>query len=288
MIDELTQHIDEDTKNKFLNHLNSIQRKEFALRRETTHLVKTVLRETLAYQYLSQRTHLVNWHNFQEKLNAERYGSHLYSESNQAYDKISNTPVSYDNSSEKVDGRIILRDNFDAILKQYPEALIFGEDVGKIGDVNQGVEGLQKKYGDKRVFDTGIRELAIIGKGYGMALRGLRPIAEIQYLDYILYGLQVLSDDVASLHYRTKGRQKVPMIVRTRGHRLEGIWHSGSPMSSILNLTRGIYLLVPRNMTQAAGMYNSLMKSDNPAIVIECLNAYRKKNSTLPTSESFL
>jgi len=182
-----------------------------------------------------------------------------------------------------VDGRIVLRDNFDKIFETIPESLIFGEDTGKIGDVNQGLEGLQDKYGEIRVADTGIREPTIIGQGIGMALRGLRPIAEIQYLDYILYCLQVLSDDLATLRYRSFNKQKAPLIIRTRGHRLEGIWHSGSPMGGLISLLRGIYILVPRNMTKAAGFYNTLMASDEPALVVECLNGYRLKEK-LPSN----
>ncbi|AWG23664.1 transketolase [Flavobacterium faecale] len=181
------------------------------------------------------------------------------------------------------DGRMIIRDNFDAIFSKYPEALIFGEDSGNIGDVNQGLEGLQEKFGELRVADAGIREATIIGQGIGMALRGLKPIAEIQYLDYLLYAIQILSDDLATLQYRTFGRQKAPLIIRTRGHRLEGVWHSGSPMGMIINAVRGINVLVPRNMTKAAGFYNSLMECDEPAIVIECLNGYRLKEKT-PTN----
>ena len=169
------------------------------------------------------------------------------------------------------------KDWFDAIFSKYPEALIFGEDSGNIGDVNQGLEGLQEKYGELRVADVGIREATILGQGIGMALRGLRPIAEIQYLDYIMYALQIMSDDLATLHYRTKGKQKAPMIIRTRGHRLEGIWHSGSQLGGIINLIRGIHVLVPRNMTKAAGFYNTILESDQPALIIECLNGYRLK-----------
>jgi pyruvate/2-oxoglutarate/acetoin dehydrogenase E1 component len=182
-----------------------------------------------------------------------------------------------------VDGRIIMRENFDALLQKHPEIVIFGEDAGYIGDVNQGLEGLQEKYGEERVFDTGIREATIIGQGIGMAMRGLRPIAEIQYLDYLLYGLQIMSDDLATLRYRTVGKQKAPLIVRTRGHRLEGIWHSGSPMGGIIHNLRGVHVLVPRNMTKAAGFYNTLLEGDDPALVIECLNGYRLKEE-LPTN----
>ncbi len=171
----------------------------------------------------------------------------------------------------------MLRDNFDQLLQEHPEVIIFGEDSGKIGDVNQGLEGLQEKYGEHRVFDTGIRETTIMGQGIGMSMRGLRPIAEIQYLDYLLYGLQTMSDDLSTLHYRSAGKQKAPMIVRTRGHRLEGIWHSGSPMAGILNLVRGVHVLVPRNMTQAAGFYNTILAGDEPALIVESLNGYRLK-----------
>ncbi|WP_422861371.1 alpha-ketoacid dehydrogenase subunit alpha/beta [Flagellimonas sp. W118] len=206
-----------------------------------------------------------------------KFSSHLYSElQNNAINVAPSTPV-FSEETEMVDGRIILRDNFDALFEKYPESLVFGEDTGNIGDVNQGLEGLQKKYGALRVADTGIRETTIVGQGIGLALRGLRPIAEIQYLDYILYGLQTLSDDLATLMYRTVGKQKAPLIIRTRGHRLEGIWHSGSPMGGLIHLLRGMYILVPRNMTQAAGFYNTLMKSDEPALVIESLNGYRLK-----------
>lgn len=209
--------------------------------------------------------------------NGYKFSSHLYSEAGNKAIGIKSIPPSYSDNSEEVDGRVILRDNFDALFGKYPETLIFGEDTGNIGDVNQGLEGLQKKYGELRIADTGIRETTIIGQGIGMALRGLRPIAEIQYLDYILYAIQTLSDDLATLTYRTVGKQKAPLIVRTRGHRLEGIWHSGSPMGGLIHLLRGMYILTPRNMTQAAGFYNTLMKSDEPALVIESLNGYRLK-----------
>ena len=178
------------------------------------------------------------------------FSSHLYSETGRSNILIKEVKPTYDSDATQVDARIILRDNFDSIFSNHPEALIFGEDTGNIGDVNQGLEGLQEKHGELRVADTGIREATIIGQGIGMSLRGLRPIAEIQYLDYILYALQIISDDLATLHYRTKGKQKAPLIIRTRGHRLEGIWHSGSQLGGILNLVRGVHVLVPRNMTK--------------------------------------
>lgn len=206
-----------------------------------------------------------------------QYSSHLYSSSEKNALDIDGVEPAYDENAEEVDGRLILRDNFDQLFGKYPETLIFGEDTGEIGDVNQGLEGLQEKYGELRVADTGIREATILGQGIGMAMRGLRPIAEIQYLDYLLYALQIMSDDLATLQYRTSGRQKAPLIVRTRGHRLEGIWHSGSPMGGILHLLRGIYILVPRNMTKAAGFYNTLLQSDEPGLIIESLNGYRLK-----------
>lgn len=206
-----------------------------------------------------------------------KYSAHLYSENANKATTIAAVKPSYDSNAAQVDGRRILRDNFDQLLENNPEFLIFGEDSGTIGDVNQGLEGLQHKYGATRVADTGIREATIIGQGIGMALRGLRPVAEIQYLDYMLYALQTLSDDLASLRYRTLGKQKAPLIVRTRGHRLEGIWHSGSQMGGLIHFLRGMYILTPRNMTVAAGFYNTLMKSDEPAVVIESLNGYRLK-----------
>ena len=208
---------------------------------------------------------------------ALKYSSHLSSETNAAAIKIAEISPIYNSQNKNVDGRIVMRDNFDAILKKYTEVLIFGEDAGQIGDVNQGLEGLQEKYGNQRVSDTGIREATIVGQGIGMAMRGLRPIAEIQYLDYLLYALQIMSDDLATLRYRTFGKQKAPLIIRTRGHRLEGIWHSGSPMGGIIHNIRGIHVLVPRNMTKAAGFYNTLLRGDDPALVIECLNGYRLK-----------
>ncbi|PIB39108.1 thiamine pyrophosphate-dependent enzyme [Maribacter sp. 4G9] len=225
-----------------------------------------------------ERQNLANWLNNFILESQPKFSSHLYSENDNRATKVTAIPPSYDSSKEeKIDGRVLLRDNFDKLFEKYPHALVFGEDTGAIGDVNQGLEGLQAKYGKIRVADTGIRETTIIGQGIGMALRGLRPIAEIQYLDYIFYALATLTDDLASLLYRTFGKQKAPLIIRTRGHRLEGIWHSGSEMGGLIHVLRGIYILAPRNMTQAAGFYNTLMKSDEPALVIESLNGYRLK-----------
>ena len=223
------------------------------------------------------RNKLVNWKNKYMDILSEKYSSNLYSIDFDALKEINNSNPIYSDNNELVDGRIIIRDNFDKLLEENNRIFIFGEDVGMIGDVNQGLEGLQKKYGKNRVFDTGIRESTIVGQGIGMSMRGLRPIAEIQYLDYILYALQILSDDLATLTFRTHGGQKAPLIVRTRGHRLEGIWHSGSPLGGILNFLRGIFVLTPRNMTKAAGFYNSLLDIDQPAVVIEPLNGYRIK-----------
>ena len=234
-----------------------------------------------------EKTNLINWiADYKTKIQP-KYSSKLYSESNLSAVKVVAEEPQYSSDSEIVDARLIMRDNFDAIFTKYPEALIFGEDAGHIGDVNQGLEGMQEKYGELRVSDTGIREATILGQGIGMAMRGLRPIAEIQYLDYILYALQIMSDDLATLQYRTFGKQKAPLIIRTRGHRLEGIWHSGSQMGGLIHLLRGIHLLVPRNMTKAAGFYNTLLEGDDPAVVVECLNGYRLKEKMPSNLGSF-
>lgn len=211
------------------------------------------------------------------------YRSHLYHEGAKSWQQVQPTSLQYDENAPLLNGYQVLNRYFDELFAHNPRVLAFGEDLGLIGDVNQGFAGLQQKHGDKRIFDTGIRELTIMGQGIGLAMRGLRPIAEIQYVDYMLYGLQPLSDDVASLHYRTKGKQSCPVIVRTRGHRLEGIWHSGSPMAMLINSLRGFHICVPRNMVQAAGMYNTLLEVNDPAIMIECLNAYRLKEK-LPSN----
>lgn len=225
----------------------------------------------------TERQWLQNKYNEILATEKDNYTSHLYSESQWKATNVKEIAPVYSENSEEVDGRVVIRNNFDKIFEKYPETLVFGEDAGNIGDVNQGLEGMQEKYGDVRVADTGIREATILGQGIGMALRGLRPIAEIQYLDYILYCLQGMSDDLATIQYRTKGGQKAPVIIRTRGHRLEGVWHSGSPMAGILNLSKGINILVPRNLTKAAGFYNTMLQSDEPALIVETLNGYRLK-----------
>ncbi|WP_417784605.1 alpha-ketoacid dehydrogenase subunit alpha/beta [Tenacibaculum sp.] len=243
-------------------------------------------RKTLRYlrdEDFAEKTALQNFIKTSIDKAAVKYSAHLLSETELATENIAAEAPTYASEKNIVDARIIMRDNFEAILAKHPEVLIFGEDAGYIGDVNQGLEGLQEKFGELRVSDTGIREATILGQGIGMAMRGLRPIAEIQYLDYLLYALQIMSDDLATLRYRTFGKQKAPLIIRTRGHRLEGIWHSGSPMGGIINNVRGIHVLVPRNMTKAAGFYNTLLEGDDPALVVECLNGYRLKEE-LPTN----
>ncbi len=265
--------------NKIVNDLSSI---EEPIRKDIASAIRKALRYVVSETSLAKENAQIWINNYMASIQPD-YSSHLFSESDQAAKHIEEVIPTYDANAEDVDGRIIIRDNFDAIFNKYPEALVFGEDAGNIGDVNQGLEGLQEKYGELRVADSGIREATILGQGIGMAMRGLRPIAEIQYLDYILYALQIMSDDLATLHYRTKGKQKAPLIVRTRGHRLEGIWHSGSQLGGVINLIRGIHVLVPRNMTKAAGFYNTLLEADEPALIIECLNGYRLKEK-MPTN----
>jgi pyruvate/2-oxoglutarate/acetoin dehydrogenase E1 component/TPP-dependent pyruvate/acetoin dehydrogenase alpha subunit len=268
----------EKSNNKAFIHklANELEVIKEPIRKEILSTARKSLR-FLTNDISEDKTNLINWiADYKTKIQP-KYSSKLYSESNLSAVKVVAEEPQYNSDSEIVDARLIMRDNFDAIFTKYPEALIFGEDAGHIGDVNQGLEGMQEKYGELRVSDTGIREATILGQGIGMAMRGLRPIAEIQYLDYILYALQIMSDDLATLQYRTFGKQKAPLIIRTRGHRLEGIWHSGSQMGGIIHLLRGIHLLVPRNMTKAAGFYNTLLEGDDPAVVVECLNGYRLK-----------
>jgi len=280
----LLQNLAESSDNKnFIEKLkNELASEQEPLRKDIISTARKALRYVVS-ENSTEKKQLQEWiANYFETIQP-KFSSHLYSEAEENAKTISEVKATYAENSEDVDGRVVLRDNFDAILKKHPDALIFGEDSGAIGDVNQGLEGLQEKYGEMRVADVGIREATILGQGIGMAMRGLRPIAEIQYLDYILYCIQIMSDDLATLRYRTKGKQKAPLIVRTRGHRLEGIWHSGSPMGGLIHLLRGMYVLVPRNMTKAAGFYNTLLETDEPALVIECLNGYRLKEK-MPTN----
>ena len=260
--------------------INDLKGIKEPIRKDILSTARKVLRLTIGE---SKHKSLSDWIlNYTEKIQP-KFSSHLFSSSNEQVTSVNEVLPTYDESAEEVDARLVIRDNFDSIFTKYPETLIFGEDAGTIGDVNQGLEGMQEKYGELRVTDAGIREATILGQGIGMAMRGLRPIAEIQYLDYLLYAIQIMSDDLATLQYRTRGRQKAPLIIRTRGHRLEGIWHSGSPMGMIINAIRGIHVLVPRNMTKAAGFYNSLLETDEPALVVECLNGYRLKEK-MPTN----
>jgi len=264
---------------KITSDLNGIAE---PIRRDIIVAAKRVLRMSRS-ENIAAKAQLSSWLSESKIANYDRYSSYLQSESDLNALNIKPVQAEYAGEAKQVDGRELLRENFDAILAKYPEVMIFGEDSGKIGGVNQGLEGLQEKYGEIRVFDTGIREATIMGQAIGLSMRGLRPIAEIQYLDYLLYALQIMSDDLATVQYRTKGGQKAPVIIRTRGHRLEGIWHSGSPMGMIINSVRGIHVCVPRNMTQAAGFYNTLLCADEPALVIEPLNGYRLKEQ-LPTN----
>ncbi|MEZ4874765.1 MAG: thiamine pyrophosphate-dependent enzyme [Flavobacteriaceae bacterium] len=255
---------------------NELAEEKEPLRRDIISRARKALRYVVA-EDSPEKKQLQDWVNNFFELVQPKYSDNVYSELPSKATNIPEVLPSYAPDAEEVDGRVILRDNFDTLFKNFPETLIFGEDSGAIGDVNQGLEGLQEKYGSLRISDTGIREATILGQGIGLAMRGLRPIAEIQYLDYILYCLQIMADDLASVRYRTAGKQKAPLIVRTRGHRLEGIWHSGSQMGALINLLRGMYILVPRNMVKAAGFYNTLLQSDEPALIVECLNGYRLK-----------
>jgi len=269
----LLASISDETVQVLLNELKSNTEPSL---KEVYSTVRRVIR-LLRHVQSEEKQALLVWYEEKQRINQDRYNSHLFTDTVESPKHIPVIPADYGMEAKTVDGREVLNACFDANFAREPKLVAFGEDVGKIGDVNQGFAGLQAKYGEGRIFDTGIRESAIIGQGMGMAMRGLRPIAEIQYIDYLVYGLTVLTDDLASLSYRTKGGQKAPLIIRSRGHRLEGIWHSGSPMSMILGSMRGIHVCVPRNMTQAAGMYNTLLRSDEPALVVECLNGYRLK-----------
>jgi pyruvate/2-oxoglutarate/acetoin dehydrogenase E1 component/TPP-dependent pyruvate/acetoin dehydrogenase alpha subunit len=260
----------------FETELKALVNNREPIRKEVYSLARRALR-SMRFTDEVDKSELKQWILAKQQESHDRYSSYLYSESDQQIGNIPSVEPTYDTDAPMEDGRIILRENYRKLLERYPNLLVFGEDAGKIGGVNQSLEGLQETFGELRVFDTGIRECTIIGQGIGMAMRGLRPIAEIQYLDYLLYAIQILSDDLATVQYRTKGGQKAPLIISTRGHRLEGVWHSGSPMGMIVNSLRGIHVCVPRNMTKAAGFYNTLMASDEPALVIEPLNGYRTK-----------
>ena len=269
--------LESKNKNEINKLANSIKTTIDPQRKDIYKAVKTAI-------YLVRNENLTSKKNVLDFINKaaidthDRYSSLLYSENEKSATNIKEVKAEFKDSS-LVDGRVILRENFREIFKKNPEVITFGEDTGHIGGVNQAMEGMQEEFGKKRVFDTGIREATILGQGIGMSLRGLRPIAEIQYLDYLLYCLQIMSDDLATVSYRTKGGQKAPLIIRTRGHRLEGVWHAGSPLGGIINLIRGVVVCVPRNMTKAAGFYNALLKSDDPGLVIECLNGYRSKEN---------
>lgn len=270
---DLLSQIDDELVELPLKQLQSLTEPSL---KEVYSTVRKVIRE-LKGKEIAGKSALLTWYKQQQGVNSERYNSKLFTSGLNGPDHVEVIEPRYSSDAKIIDGREILNLCFEENFHRDERLLAFGEDVGKIGDVNQGFAGLQEKFGELRVFDTGIRENSIIGKGIGLAIRGLKPIAEIQYLDYLLYGITVASDDLASLSYRTFGGQKAPVIIRTRGHRLEGIWHSGSPMSMILGTLRGLHVCVPRNMTQAAGMYNTLFRSDEPALVIECLNGYRLK-----------
>ena len=245
------------------------------MRKEIYSAFRSALR-LVRNESISSKENAIEWYNNEKENLHDKYNSKLYNDFDTSSLNVGKNLPKYEND-ELIDGRLILRNNFKTLFDRHPEILTFGEDTGKIGGVNQAMEGMQEEFGKLRVFDTGIREASIIGQGIGLSLRGLRPIAEIQYLDYLLYCIQIMSDDLSTLAYRTKGTQKCPLIIRTRGHRLEGVWHAGSPMGGIINMVRGMIVCVPRNMTKAAGFYNTLIKSDDPAIVIECLNGYRLK-----------
>ncbi|WP_164851325.1 alpha-ketoacid dehydrogenase subunit alpha/beta [Larkinella soli] len=270
-----------------IGHLRGqLQRTYFPLRRDATAAVKRALRY-LRDDNGEVRRNMLSWLEKTGRRNEERYSSHLYSDSPDSPMKVTPVPAQYSDEIQLIDGYQLMQRYFDSLFARDPRVVALGEDVGQIGDVNQGFAGLQEKYGELRITDTGIRETTIIGQGIGLAMRGLKPIVEIQYFDYVFYALATLTDDLATLHYRTKGGQKAPVIIRTRGHRLEGIWHSGSPMSAMINSLRGLHILVPRNMTQAAGFYNTLIKGDDPALLIEPLNGYRLKERLPENLDAF-
>lgn len=273
ILNKLAAASSESIVTEYINNLASLKDLQ---RRDIVEAARKTLRATRTQAHLNERTDLIAWVNARISESKELYSSWLLTENEGSALNVVSVPVEYEDET-LVDGREVLRDNFDSILTNNPLFLTFGEDAGRIGGVNQTLEGLQKKHGELRVSDTGIREATIVGQGIGMAMRGLRPVAEIQYLDYLLYAIQIMSDDLATLRYRTKGAQKAPLIISTRGHRLEGVWHSGSPMGMIINAVRGMYVCVPRNMTQAAGFYNTLLAADDPGLIIEPLNGYRLK-----------
>ena len=283
ILDNLRSNSNED----FINDkIKRLKMKTYVLKRSLLDIAYQVKRES-SHLYFSNMHQLNDWLHAYEAKEQNNYSSELIEQSSTNALEIKEEAPIYGEDSKMVDGRIIIRDNFDALCSSYDNLLIFGEDCGKIGDVNQGLEGLQEKYGADRISDTSIREASIVGQGIGLALRGFRPIAEIQYLDYILYAANVLSDDLATLRYRSVGQQKAPLIIRTRGHRLEGIWHSGSHMGALIHLLRGVYILAPRNMTQAAGLYNTLLETGEPALLIESLNGYRIKEKKPDNLGSF-
>ena len=266
-----------DKLNEVAPYSTELKRIINPIRKDNISAARKILRTICLECSGSLNKEISHWLAVESEKNYNRYSSTLYNESSRSTLKVKPILPQFSESSLFINGREIIKQNFDHLFEKYPLLVTFGEDTGKIGDVNKGLEGLQEKYGELRVTDTGVREATIIGQGIGMALRGLRPVAEIQYLDYLLYGLQTLSDDLATLHWRTKAGQAAPLIIRTRGHRLEGIWHSGSPMSVVINALRGIYVCVPRDMTRAAGFYNTLLEGDDPGLVIEPLNGYRLK-----------
>ncbi len=270
----LKQIIQDEKSNEIIDITNSLLRIKEIGRKDVMTVSRKILRRKMSKNSFNKvHSWVENYRNEVQPF----YSSFLYNEYSNNYENVKKIQPNYNSDSPLVDARVVLKNNFDSLLTKYPNIVIFGEDTGKIGDVNQGLEGMQIKYGTDRVDDRGIREATIVGEGIGLAMRGFRPIAEIQYLDYLMFALQTLSDDLATVSYRSVGKQLAPLIVRTRGHRLEGMWHAGSPMGMILNSLKGMLILTPRNMVQAAGMYNTLLSCSDPALIIEPLNAYRLK-----------